>query len=960
MPGFLRIMIKDIEIKGAREHNLKNVDLTIPRNQMVVFSGVSGSGKTTLAFDTIYAEGQRRYMESLSSYARQFLGNAQKPKVESIEGLSPAISIEQKTTNRNPRSTVGTVTEIYDYLRLLYARVGTPHCPKCGKEITSQSIDQIVDEIEKLPESTKFQILAPVVRGEKGEFKRLFERLRREGYARVIVDGELYDLSEEINLKKTYKHSISVVIDRLKAKEGIRKRLTDSVETALKLADGLVECDVIGGETMLFSENLSCPDCHISMPKLEPRSFSFNNPFGMCPDCNGLGYHKTVDPDLIIPDMNLSIDEGAIKFASHRYDYGFFQDAVEDICHHYDFSVYEPLTSAPEGLIHDILYGTDYDAGRNGHWEGSINRMNRLYHNSEYASVRDRIEKYMKDSVCKTCKGKKLNKNALAVTVGNINIIDLTDMSVKNLETFFDHLELTPTQMKIAEMLLQEIKVRLKFLKDVGLDYLTLSRSAASLSGGESQRIKLSSQLSSKLMGVLYVLDEPSIGLHQRDNQKLLKTLRDLTDLGNTLIIVEHDEETLEEADYLVDVGPGAGEHGGNVVAAGSLQTIIDTPDSLTGQYLSGKKYIPVPTERREGNGKTITVKGATANNLKNVTVDFPLGKFISVVGVSGSGKSTLVNEILYKALSKKLYKSHAEPLAHKSIEGIENIDKVISIDQSPIGRTPRSNPATYTKVFDMIRDLFASTPEAKARGYKKGRFSFNTKGGRCEACKGDGIKTIEMNFLPDVEVPCEVCEGKRYNRETLEVKYKGKSIADVLDMTAEEAYEFFKNMPRISRILKTLVDVGLGYIKLGQPSTQLSGGEAQRVKLASELCKINTGGTMYILDEPTTGLHMDDVSKLIKVLQRLVDQGSTVVVIEHNIDLIKSADWLIEMGPEGGDAGGRVIAQGTPEQVAQIEESPTGPYLKKALKSGVHEAIERWDRDEEIRKTLNTEKTPA
>ncbi|MGI6109513.1 MAG: excinuclease ABC subunit UvrA, partial [Eubacteriaceae bacterium] len=818
-----------IQVKGAQEHNLKNVDLSIPRDKMIVFSGVSGSGKTTLAFDTIYAEGQRRYMESLSSYARQFLGNTQKPKVESIEGLSPAISIEQKTTNRNPRSTVGTVTEIFDYFRLLYARIGIPHCPNCGREITSQSIDQIIDRIIDHPEETKFQILAPVVREEKGEFKRLFERLRKEGYGRVIVDGQLYDLSENIKLKKTFKHSISVVIDRLKMKEGIRKRLTDSVESALKLADGLVECQVIDGETTMFSENLSCPDCNISMPLLEPRSFSFNNPFGMCPDCNGLGFHKSVDPKLLVPDLEMSIDEGGIKFASNRYDYGFFDDAVHDIAHHYNFSVYEPLRNAPEGFVDDILFGTDYDAGRDGIWEGAVNRMNRRYHSTDYPHVRDRIEKYMKDSVCQTCHGKRLNPNALAVTVGGQNIIDLTDMSVTNLEKFFDGLVLNPTQMQIAEMLLQEIKVRLKFLSDVGLDYLTLSRSAATLSGGESQRIKLSSQLSSKLMGVLYVLDEPSIGLHQRDNAKLLHTLRGLTDLGNTLIIVEHDEETLEAADYLVDVGPGAGEHGGYIVAAGSLEDIKSCPESLTGQYLSGKKSIPVPEERREGSGEKIVVKGARANNLKNVTAEFPLGKFISVVGVSGSGKSSLVNEILYKGLAQKLYRSIADPGEHKSIEGIELIDKVIDIDQSPIGRTPRSNPATYTKVFDMIRDLFASTPEAKTRGYQKGRFSFNVKGGRCEACKGDGIKTIEMNFLPDVEVPCEVCGGARYNRETLEVKYKGKSIAEVLDMTVEEACAFFKNIPRISRILQTLLDVGLGYVRLGQPSTQLSGGEAQR-----------------------------------------------------------------------------------------------------------------------------------
>lgn len=924
--------MKTIHVHGAKEHNLKNVDLEIPRDSLVVFSGVSGSGKTTLAFDTIYAEGQRRYMESLSSYARQFLGNTQKPDVESIDGLSPSISIEQKTTNRNPRSTVGTVTEIYDYFRLLFARVGIPHCPKCGKEITSQSIDTIIDQISALPEGTKFQIMAPIVREEKGEFKRLFERLRKEGFARVMVDDQVYDLSENIKLAKTYRHTISVVIDRLKIKDGIRKRLTDSVETALRLAEGLVEIDVIGGEKMLFSENLSCPDCNISFPVLEPRSFSFNNPYGMCPECNGLGYLKRVDEDLVYPNDELSIDEGAIHFASNRGDYGIFDDAVEDIANHYKFSVYEPLRKAPEGMVHDILYGTDYPLLDGKTWEGVIPRMNRRYHQTDYQHVRDRIEKYMRDSECPVCHGKRLNENALAVTVDNHNIIEMTELSVSKLHNLFDGMELSKHDMMIIEMLLNEIRLRLKFLEDVGLGYLTLARNAASLSGGESQRIKLSSQLSSKLMGVLYVLDEPSIGLHQRDNAKLLKTLRELTDIGNTLIVVEHDEETLEAADYLVDVGPKAGEHGGEIVAAGSLEDLMAEPRSLTGQYMSGKKRIEVPAERRTGSGETVVIKGAQANNLKNVTAEFPLGKLISVIGVSGSGKSSLVNEILYKGLARKIYRSEALPGKHKSIEGLEHIDKVIAIDQSPIGRTPRSNPATYTKVFDIIRDLFAATPEAKTRGYQKGRFSFNVKGGRCEACKGDGIKIIEMNFLPDVEVPCEVCGGKRYNRETLEVKYKGKDISEVLDMTIEEAYEFFKNIPRIEKILKTLLDVGLGYVRLGQPSTQLSGGEAQRVKLASELCKINTGKTMYILDEPTTGLHMDDVKRLVQVLQRLVDQGSTVVVIEHNIDLIKTADWLIELGPEGGDAGGQIIGVGTPEQIAEMPNSPTGPYLKKAL----------------------------
>lgn len=921
-----------IDIHGAKEHNLKNVSLKIPRDKLIVFSGVSGSGKTTLAFDTIYAEGQRRYMESLSSYARQFLGNAQKPDVESIEGLSPSISIEQKTTNRNPRSTVGTVTEIYDYFRLLYARIGVPHCPKCGKEITSQSIDQIVDQILKLPEGTKFQIQAPVVRAEKGEFKQLLKRLKAEGYARVFVDGKQYDLSEKIKLAKTYRHSISVVIDRLKMREGLRKRLTDSVETALALADGLVECRVIDGETMLFSENLSCPDCNISFPVLEPRSFSFNNPFGMCTHCNGLGYLKAVDPALVYPDPELSLDAGGIKFASNRYDYTYFDDAVHSIAHHYNFSVYEPLKNAPDGLVHDLLYGADYEMEDGSHWEGVVPRMNRRYNSTDYPHVRERIEKYMHVSDCPECGGQRLNKNALAVTVAGRNIMELTEMSIGALRTFFDEIKLSETDRRIAQMLIAEIQSRLKFLEDVGLGYLTLARSAATLSGGESQRIKLSSQLSSKLMGVLYVLDEPSIGLHQRDNAKLLHTLRGLTDLGNTLIVVEHDEETLEAADYLVDVGPAAGEHGGEIVAAGSLEQIKNTPESLTGQYLSGRKYIAVPQERRAGNGSSIVIRGARANNLKNVTAEFPLGKFISVIGVSGSGKSSLVNEVLYKGLARKIYHSEAAPGKHDAIEGLEAVDKVIAIDQSPIGRTPRSNPATYTKVFDLIRDLFAATPEAKSRGYQKGRFSFNVKGGRCEACKGDGVKIIEMNFLPDVEVPCEICGGSRYNRETLEVKYKGKSIADVLDMTIEEAYDFFKNLPRIAKILKTLLDVGLGYIRLGQPSTQLSGGEAQRVKLASELCKVNTGKTVYILDEPTTGLHMDDVNRLVDVLQRLVDQGSTVVVIEHNIDLIKTADWLIEMGPEGGSAGGEIIGAGTPEQIAEMEHSPTAPYLKQAL----------------------------
>ncbi len=924
--------MKYIDIHGAKEHNLKNIDLTIPRDNLIVFSGVSGSGKTTLAFDTIYAEGQRRYMDSLSSYTRQFLGNAQKPNVESIEGLSPAISIEQKTTNRNPRSTVGTVTEIYDYFRLLYARIGTPHCPKCGKEITSQSVDQIVNQILELPMGTKFQIQAPIVRGEKGEFKQLLNRLKKEGFARVLIDGEMYSLSEKIDLKKTYKHTISVVVDRLKMKENLRKRLTDSVETSLELSDGLVECNIIDGETLLFSENLACPDCNISFPVLEPRSFSFNNPYGMCTECNGLGYLNQVDKDLVLPDKSKSILEGAFKFATHRFDYGTFEDAIFEIADHYNFPATKPLLEAPEQMISDILYGTNYSLPSIKTWEGIIPRMNRYHNSSDSPRTREKIEKFTQISECPVCHGNRLNENALAVTVNNKNIIELTELSILDLEKFFKNIKLNQTEKKITEMLIDEILNRLQFLKDVGLGYLTLARSASTLSGGESQRIKLSSQLSSKLMGVLYVLDEPSIGLHQRDNEKLLKTLKDLTNLGNTLIVVEHDEETLEAADYLVDVGPRAGEHGGEIVAAGTLDDIKNEPRSLTGQYLSRVKTIEVPEKRRKGNGQSIKIKGAKVNNLKNIDVEFPLGKFITVIGVSGSGKSSLVNEILYKGLAQKLNYSKLVPGEHDEITGLENVDKVIYIDQSPIGRTPRSNPATYSKLFDLIRELFAQTPEAKARGYTKSRFSFNMKGGRCEACKGDGIKVIEMNFLPDVEVPCEVCNGTRYNHETLEVKFKGKNIAEVLDMTVEEAYEFFKNQPRIRKILKTLLDVGLGYIRLGQPSTQLSGGEAQRVKLASELRKVNTGKTVYILDEPTTGLHMDDVKNLINVLQRLVDQGSTVVVIEHNIDLIKTADWLIELGPEGGNEGGFIIDEGTPEEIAICENSPTAPFLKKAL----------------------------
>ncbi len=934
--------MKTIDIKGAKEHNLKNINVKIPRDQLVVLTGLSGSGKSSLAFDTIYAEGQRRYVESLSAYARQFLGQSQKPDVESIDGLSPAISIDQKTTNRNPRSTVGTVTEIYDYFRLLYARIGIPHCPKCGKEITSQSVDQIVDTIAAMEEGTKFQILSPVVRGEKGQHKKLLEHLKKEGYVRLIVDGEPREISEDIQLEKNKKHHIEVVVDRLKIKPDMGRRLTDSVETALKLADGLVICDVIGGEQQLFSEKLSCPDCGIAMDTLEPRTFSFNNPFGMCPACHGLGFHKEIDPDLLIPDKSLSVEKGAIKFFGLKNDSKIMTNLIRALGKKHGFTLDQPLEEAPEAFIQELLYGSpetieiEYDGKFSGTYsttfEGLVNNMERRYRETHSEGMRSLIDKYMSEIPCPACRGKRLNPTSLSVTVQGKNIIELTEMSVKELLIFFENLELTETEQMIGEMIFTEINARLRFLRDVGLEYLTLSRSAGTLSGGESQRIRLATQIGSGLVGVLYVLDEPSIGLHQRDNQKLLKTLRNLTDLGNTLVVVEHDDETMEEADWIVDIGPGAGIHGGEIVAEGTVEDIKKNPNSITGQYLSGKKKIAVPETRREGRGTAIRVVGAAENNLKNITVDFPLGKFICVTGVSGSGKSTLVNEILYKGVSQKLYKSFKKPGKYKKIEGIEEIDKVIAIDQSPIGRTPRSNPATYTGVFDLIRDLFAKTPEAKARGYQKGRFSFNVKGGRCEKCSGDGILKIEMHFLPDVYVPCEVCHGKRYNRETLEVKYKGKSIADVLDMTVEEALDFFDAIPAIRSKIQTLYDVGLGYVKLGQPSTQLSGGEAQRIKLASELSKRNTGRTLYILDEPTTGLHMADVDRLIDVLQRLADTGSTVVVIEHQLDMIKVADYIIDLGPEGGDGGGTVVCTGTPEEVAQVKNSYTGQYLAKLL----------------------------
>ncbi|MDK2936124.1 MAG: excinuclease ABC subunit UvrA [Eubacteriaceae bacterium] len=934
--------MKYIEIKGAKEHNLKNIDLKIPRDQLVVLTGLSGSGKSSLAFDTIYAEGQRRYVESLSSYARQFLGQTQKPDVESIDGLSPAISIDQKTTNRNPRSTVGTVTEIYDYFRLLFARIGIPHCPKCGKPIQSQTVDQIVDAILAYPDKTKYQILSPIVRSEKGQHKKVLDMIHKEGFLRIIVDGQAMEVTDEIELDKNKKHSIEIVVDRLIAKEGIRKRLTDSVETALKHADGMVIAQIIDGESNLFSEKLACPDCKIAMDVLEPRTFSFNNPFGMCPDCHGLGFHREIDPDLLIPDKRLSIAGGAIKFFGLKSDSKYFYNLVKALADHHGFSMETPISEAPEVFLNELLYGSQeeleiaYEGKFSGTYtskfEGLIHNMERRYMETTSERMRMLINKYMSEIPCPTCQGKRLNPTSLAVTVQGKNIIELTDLSVGKLLAFFADLKLSETERLIGESIFVEINARLQFLSNVGLEYLTLSRNAGTLSGGESQRIRLATQIGSGLVGVLYVLDEPSIGLHQRDNQKLLKTLRRLTDLGNTLIVVEHDEETMEEADHIVDIGPGPGVHGGEVVAQGTFTEIMANPLSVTGQYLSGKKFIPVPKERREGNGQVIKITGASQNNLKNLSVEFPLGKMICVTGVSGSGKSTLVNEILYKGLSQHLSRSIKKPGKFKSMQGIEAIDKVIDIDQSPIGRTPRSNPATYTGIFDLIRDLFARLPEAKARGYQKGRFSFNVKGGRCEKCSGDGILKIEMHFLPDVYVPCEVCGGQRYNRETLEVRYKGKNIADVLDMTVEEALDFFKNLPRIRDKLQTLHDVGLSYVKLGQPSPQLSGGEAQRIKLATELSKQNTGKTLYILDEPTTGLHIADVHRLVDVLHRLADSGSTVVIIEHQLDVIKVADYLIDLGPEGGDGGGTIVATGTPEEVAMIESSYTGQYLKKLL----------------------------
>lgn len=936
-----------IKIRGANEHNLKNIDLDIPRNELVVLTGLSGSGKSSLAFDTIYAEGQRRYMESLSSYARQFLGQMEKPDVESIEGLSPAISIDQKSTNRNPRSTVGTVTEIYDYFRLLYARIGIPHCPKCGKEIKKQTVDQMVDQIMELPERTKIQVLAPIVRGRKGTHAKLFERAKKSGYVRVMVDGNLYELSEEISLDKNIKHNIEIVVDRLVIKEGIEKRLTDSVENALELAEGLLVIDVLDGEKMNFSQSFSCPDCGISVDEIEPRSFSFNNPFGACPECFGLGYKMEFDIDLMIPDKSLSILDGAIQVMGWQScaDKGSFTRAILDaLAKEYEFDLGTPFEQYPKEVQDVLIYGTNgkevkvYYRGQRGEgvydvaFEGLIKNVERRYRETGSETMKAEYETFMRITPCHACKGQRLKPAALAVTVGGKNIYEVTSLSIEKLQEFLETLELTETQKLIGGQILKEIKARISFLMDVGLDYLTLTRATGSLSGGEAQRIRLATQIGSGLVGVAYILDEPSIGLHQRDNDKLLKTLKHLRDLGNTLIVVEHDEDTMREADYLVDIGPGAGEHGGKVVAAGTAEEVMANPDSITGAYLSGKIKIPVPAERKAPTG-FLKVTGAAENNLKGISVDFPLGVMTCVTGVSGSGKSSLVNEILYKRLARELNHARTIPGKHKDMKGLDQVDKVIAIDQSPIGRTPRSNPATYTGVFDLIRDLFAATPDAKARGYKKGRFSFNVKGGRCEACSGDGILKIEMHFLPDVYVPCEVCGGKRYNRETLEVKYKGKSIYDVLDMTVEEAMTFFEPVPSIRRKIETLYDVGLGYIRLGQPSTTLSGGEAQRIKLATELSRRSTGKTVYILDEPTTGLHFADVHKLTEILRRLSGDGNTVIVIEHNLDVIKTADYIIDMGPEGGDKGGTVIAKGTPEEVAENPASHTGRYIKAILK---------------------------
>ena len=936
-----------IKIRGANEHNLKELNVDIPRNELGVSTGLSGSGKSSLAFDTIYAEGQRRYMESLSSYARQFLGQMEKPNVEKIEGLSPAISIDQKSTNRNPRSTVGTVTEIYDYFRLLYARIGIPHCPNCGKEIKKQSVDQMVDQIMELAEGSRIQLLAPVVRGRKGEHSKVFDRAKKSGYVRVRVDGNLYELTEEIKLDKNIKHNIEVVVDRLVIKPGIERRITDSVEDVLTLAEGLLMVDVIDGETIQFSQSFACPDCGISVSEIEPRSFSFNNPFGACPVCFGLGYKMEFDPDLMIPDKSLSLGEGAIQVMGWQSssDPGSFTNAVlQALAKAYRFSLDTPVEDLPEEVYHVLIHGTGgrevevHYKGQRGEgvypvaFEGLVKNMERKYRETGSDIIKQEYETFMRITPCKECGGMRLKKESLAVTVCDKNIFEITSMSIRDLFAFLEGMELSRQQQLIGKQVLKEINARVGFLIDVGLDYLSLARATGTLSGGEAQRIRLATQIGSGLVGVCYILDEPSIGLHQKDNDKLLNTLKNLRDLGNTLIVVEHDEDTMLEADHVVDIGPGAGSHGGHVVAQGTAKEIMEVEESVTGQYLSGKKQVPVPEVRRKPKG-WLTVTGARENNLKNISVKIPLGVMTCVTGVSGSGKSSLVNEILYKRLARDLNRARTIPGKHKSITGVDKLDKVIDIDQSPIGRTPRSNPATYTGVFDMIRDLFAGTPDAKARGYKKGRFSFNVKGGRCEACGGDGIIKIEMHFLPDVYVPCEVCGGKRYNRETLEVKYKGKNIYDVLDMTVEEAVPFFENLPSIRRKIETLNDVGLSYVKLGQPSTTLSGGEAQRIKLATELSKRSTGNTIYILDEPTTGLHFADVHKLVEILHRLADGGNTVVVIEHNLDVIKTADYIIDMGPDGGDRGGEVVISGTPEEVAETPNSYTGQYVKKMLK---------------------------
>lgn len=940
-------MQNSIIIKGAKEHNLKDINIEIPRDKLVVITGLSGSGKSSLAFDTLYAEGQRRYVESLSSYARQFLGLMEKPDVESIEGLSPAISIDQKTTSRNPRSTVGTVTEIYDYIRLLYARIGVPYCPNCGKKIEKQTIDQIIDSVMSLEEGTRIQVLAPVVRGKKGEYTKLLQDFQKEGFVRVRVDGEVYELTDDIEIDRKKKHNIELVVDRLVVKEEIRTRLTESVETALKYANNLVVIDIPGDKEILYSQNYACPDCNISIEELTPRMFSFNNPFGACPTCTGIGYLMKMDEDLIVPDKNKTLYDGIKAFGASTMKKGDTMAKMyfESIAKHYGVEIKDvPIKKLPRWFLEKILYGTgdeaiDFEytsyAGTRkftSPFEGVLPTLDRRYNETKSQGMRDFYEMYMSESACQTCHGARLKKESLSVKVGDKNINELTDMSIDKIKDFLNSLQLNNKDKMIADQILKELNKRLQFLLDVGLEYLTLSRSAGSLSGGEAQRIRLATQIGSGLTGVLYILDEPSIGLHQRDNEKLLATLRKLRDLGNTVLVVEHDEDTMYAADQIIDIGPGAGVHGGKVIAQGTAEEIKLVPESITGQYLSGKKQILVPKKRRKSNGKAIEVKGATEHNLKNINVKFPLGQFICVTGVSGSGKSTLVNEILYKTVAKEIYGSNEKPGKCKEIKGLENVDKIINIDQSSIGRTPRSNPATYTGVFDVIRDIFAATQEAKMRGYDKGRFSFNVAGGRCEACSGDGVLKIEMHFLPDIYVPCEVCKGKRYNRETLEVKYKGKTISDVLDMTVEEALKFFENIPKIKSKIQTLYDVGLGYIKLGQPSTTLSGGEAQRVKLATELSKKATGKTLYILDEPTTGLHIADVHKLIDILQRLVDTGNSIIVIEHNLDLIKTADYIIDLGTEGGEKGGQIIAVGTPEQITRNDQSYTGKFLKKYL----------------------------